>query len=629
MPNAPRLELRKIEEERSRYKRANEAYAKSCQQQGVTVLKAITSRLTSPEEQAVCVKTGCWLGVEEDQAEAKLKEHPFTHVCRDADCTRRSEKHLSHMLSHIHLNGLIFNTAHIRLCKSQVHALSEALTTHGNVSELRANQCNLKGSTAALLLTSLTRSENITVLEMYNNEMSPVSLPYETLCVLFQRLRSVKLSGNPLGFEGVSTIAKAIRNTVCSLSEIYLNDVGMPPKGARVLTEALAAAPTVKILSCRNNSLDALSCCYFSDLLASKKTIYCGDCSEPIGSIHKQDEQPHAFQCCKCGFETMVPDALFRSLERNLCNLSEVHLRGNAFGDSGAEYLSDKLCWAGTLTSLELKDCKLTSIGIACLIRNVSPSLTALNLNGNTICDEGVTAIAAQLNNLNLKTLGLQCVGVTEKGGICLSNALRKDTTIHGLDISGNDLGDGFARHIAETLDVNTSLGSLDIHECGITQRGSICIAASLRDRNRSVTHVDFSKNVSSSQGAAVWAEVILRNKNLVRLSLTNNKLDLFAVSDIISALHENTTLVSIHLFCTAADPRANLSTPETRKYLHSRRTVALPILAERFKEAAELQRKRKAETVACIASQLGTGTRISSMGSMPTLLSLASSVEV
>ena len=50
-----------------------------------------------------------------------------------------------------------------------------------------------------------------------------------------------------------------------------------------------------------------------------------------------------------------------------------------------------------------------------------------------------------------------------EGEGGALAEALRLNSTLTSLDLSGNDLGEGAGRALAETLRLNTSLTSLNL----------------------------------------------------------------------------------------------------------------------------------------------------------------------
>eukprot|EP01059_Diplonema_ambulator_P034847 TRINITY_DN800_c0_g1_i1.p1 TRINITY_DN800_c0_g1~~TRINITY_DN800_c0_g1_i1.p1 ORF type:complete len:685 (+),score=179.48 TRINITY_DN800_c0_g1_i1:102-2057(+) len=647
-----RVDMMQLEEERCRYVQALDVYKDTCRRYGVGEMKGIVARLTVPRVGAVCMKEGCWEGVDnEEDAKRWKEEHPYMHVCREKECGKRSEKHLVHMETHVHLGGLVFNMAHVKIPPLQVQALSEAFASHADLTEVRLNQCHLYGTSAAPLIASLTHSPNLTTLEMYNNSLDPASLPFESFRTLFTRLRVVKLNGNPLGDIGITILSNAIQNcdAPLPLEELYLNDVGLSAAGFRVLMSALPHAKRLRTLAVRSNNLHPSCSAQISQFISGRTVVHCDHCQVPIGSITPTSTKTwFCYSCClllkdpthSC-FSLCIPSPDMPTPSYWYCTncravtgpalthpsqtrtvITELLLRGNDIRDVGAMVVADGLSGAESLKSLELKDCCITGVGVARLIEQCTVNLTALNLNGNHIGDEAAKVLAAYLPQLRLRTLGLQDVKITGQGGIYISEAVRRTGSLQGLDISCNDLGDGFAAHLGETLAVNKVLESLDLHECGMSPVGVVCLTEVLAYKNRSVTHLDFSRNVSSAEGAKGWHDVITLNKTLVRLSLTNNQLDLFGVAAVIDALRTNTTLLSIHLFCTSADRRANFSTPETRRYLHTRRTN-LP----KKDDVQEPPKKHLPLTINAIKAASGLSSTLGA--SMPTLLgSLASSIE-
>uniref|UniRef100_A0A672TJR8 NACHT, LRR and PYD domains-containing protein 3 n=1 Tax=Strigops habroptila TaxID=2489341 RepID=A0A672TJR8_STRHB len=138
-------------------------------------------------------------------------------------------------------------------------------------------------------------------------------------------------------------------------------------------------------------------------------------------------------------------------------SLAELHLGGNAVGDSGVWQLSrglqDPRC---RLHTLRLWQCGLTELSCETLAAVLpdTPSLAELHLGGNAVGDGGVRRLSRGLRDprCRLHTLSLWQCGLS--GACCedVCSVLRAGCTLETLDLSENNLDNGSVRVLCGVL---------------------------------------------------------------------------------------------------------------------------------------------------------------------------------
>jgi len=89
--------------------------------------------------------------------------------------------------------------------------------------------------------------------------------------------------------------------------------------------------------------------------------------------------------------------------------------------------------------------------------------LIALDLSSNQLFDEGCEVLCQVLGSrdIALKSLSLKLNQLTDKSGVSIANALRNDSPLISIILSGNDICDAGASAIAFAMDQNASLKEL------------------------------------------------------------------------------------------------------------------------------------------------------------------------
>eukprot|EP01060_Flectonema_neradi_P025091 TRINITY_DN3392_c0_g2_i1.p1 TRINITY_DN3392_c0_g2~~TRINITY_DN3392_c0_g2_i1.p1 ORF type:complete len:630 (+),score=126.17 TRINITY_DN3392_c0_g2_i1:64-1890(+) len=602
------LDMDIVEIERMRCEAAREAYSNCCRSLQIPELSSIMTRLDAPVDGALCMGgSACRVSemenADETAKEAFVKQHPYTHICTDPDCQKRTEKNWFHMKTHLHLDGLSFIAAHCSIDGQQVVSLSKGLQAHGNVKSLHLNHCSLTPQCVTLLCLALAESgKTVKSIELYNNNMinqNETVLPMQLLSPMTD-LTSLKLSGNKLGDVGVTALASSLQSAT-KLEQLFLNDCDITDAGLRAFGTCFRKS--------RNDPNSGLASLSVLGLRHNHIT--------PIGA--------------KC------LAAVLSNKDDYNCNIADLQLRGNPIGDEGVHYLSSSLLSNSQLKNIELRCTELTAAAVKHLTNfDNCRYVSSLNLNDNTVGDEGVIELtSSSVATGNIKTLGLKNNSISHVGGSALCAALRsgvlKNTV--GIDISSNALGDLFASELAKSLRVNRTLQSIDINNCLITNTGAVAIAAALSEST--LSHLDFSHNVSDSKP---WSSMIVSNSSLVRLSLMNLHLNHSQVADILSALKRNKHLMSVHLYGSSGKD-ANAVNQELKRHIHNRRSYVDRFKSEQHVVSKYQQQQQKCRPVfhhaLCAFNRniyFGMPPLIS-MGltgeSMPSLLDSISSIEV
>ena len=173
-----------------------------------------------------------------------------------------------------------------------------------------------------------------------------------------------------------------------------------------------------------------------------------------------------------------------------------------------------------------------TSVGINALaeVLKVSSSLKSLDLNGNSIRDEGAVAIAqaAQCND-KLESLGLGRNGIRFAGAIEVAKYIRFSSALQNLDLSSNNLTNWgtdslkLGITIAEALKVSSDLKNLDMSFNNLNEDAALSIVRAARHQDK-VEVLGLAMCRIGSAGAAVLADYISFSSALKNLDLTYNR---------------------------------------------------------------------------------------------------------
>ncbi len=175
-------------------------------------------------------------------------------------------------------------------------------------------------------------------------------------------------------------------------------------------------------------------------------------------------------------------------------------------------------------------------------------SLTELYLSGNKIGVHGASVLAGALKeNTSLTELDLSLNNNNDLCAAGLAEALQKNTNLTRLNLSGNYIGDQGATGLAAALQVNTSLTVLNLCHNKIGDQGATGLAAALNE-NASLTELNLSHNNIGDQGATGLATALKENRSLTELHLFYNNIGDVGATGLAETLRKNTVLIKLHL---------------------------------------------------------------------------------
>lgn len=134
-----------------------------------------------------------------------------------------------------------------------------------------------------------------------------------------------------------------------------------------------------------------------------------------------------------------------------------------------------------------------------------------LGTHSSTITTQQLRQLTLALeSNESVVTLGMKCLGISDKGAVQFSSLLRKNQTLTALDLGWNTIGSHGAQHLALALAHNSVLRELHIAgNTDIGDAGAGAIAQVLQHNNRALEVLDLSWTSMSTQGAHKLADAL------------------------------------------------------------------------------------------------------------------------
>lgn len=166
---------------------------------------------------------------------------------------------------------------------------------------------------------------------------------------------------------------------------------------------------------------------------------------------------------------------VFKRFERRLIeriaaddeDLEKVKLNGKRVDDAKLAELSQVLSSNTSITSLHLSNNAIGHEGIAALADALHQNLHVehIDLSGNTIGNKGAAAFAACLkyHNTSVVSLNLQSNGIGDEGAEALLSAVVTNSTIHSLNLKGNDIHSSLLAKIDEALNRSKALFETEV----------------------------------------------------------------------------------------------------------------------------------------------------------------------
>jgi len=183
-----------------------------------------------------------------------------------------------------------------------------------------------------------------------------------------------------------------------------------------------------------------------------------------------------------CGITSAGCVALCKAAGKCIA-LRELRLCGNDIQDAGCTAAAELLTASPTLAKLELKYCKLETPGCSALCEAIgaSFSLEELTLSGNPLSDATARVLAESLKaTISLTKLSLADTALQVTGCKILCEAAARSPLVE-LNLQYNRISQDMMTSIAQFLSVSSRVTRLNLHSCGIDTDGLVAMAEGVR----------------------------------------------------------------------------------------------------------------------------------------------------
>jgi len=383
---------------------------------------------------------------------------------------------------------------------------------------------DLDSNKATILAEEIVKSN--TLRDLYIVEESETIAKAIADNLLHTSLESLELPRNKIGTDRATAIANAIANSK-TLKKLNIASNNIGTTGAIAIANSLKHNHTVKVLDISYNDIGE----------DGFITI-----SEAITNNHSSN--------------LVYPGMEISSSANNVMHntsLEILNMSGNSISDSGAAAIGRAIAYNNTLKQLIIRGTKLTGEGATAIASSFAhnTSLEILDMCYNSIGEDGTIAIGVAVTTNNaLKYLNIGSNNVTPT---IIANMLSHNTSLEVLDISGNDIGDDGVTAIARAITLNKALKKLKMGSHKITVVGSTTIFNSLK-YNTSLEVLVLTVNNLSKSVATTIAQTITINNTLKELhfhwrsNFVISPEDEVSVITIIKSLHCNNSITKLIL---------------------------------------------------------------------------------
>ncbi|KAI3427482.1 uncharacterized protein J3R85_009533 [Psidium guajava] len=306
-----------------------------------------------------------------------------------------------------------------------VTPLLNALRMHGTIAMLNLSH-NLLGNGTMEKLQQIFQSSGQSYgdlsLDLHCNRFGPTALFQICECpVLFERLVVLNISGNRLTDACGSYISTILKNCR-ALYSLNVERCSITSRTINKAAEALEAGSVLTHLYIGHN-----------DLISGNAIIYL---LSKLASLERFSE----LSLSGLKLSKTVVDSLCQMAKR--LSLSGLMLGGTNVGTDGALQLSESLLFENQeLAKLDLSFCGLTAKYFSRqLIETQVCAIVELNLGGNLIKQEGISALASVLVHpqCSIKVLILNKCQLGLSGVVEITQALAENDSLKELNLAGN-----------------------------------------------------------------------------------------------------------------------------------------------------------------------------------------------
>ncbi|KAL0242705.1 hypothetical protein GEMRC1_005268 [Eukaryota sp. GEM-RC1] len=388
-----------------------------------------------------------------------------------------------------------------RFCEKSLTSLRELITVNTTLNFIDLSHCELSSDDILNVFGDISDSSSLTNINLSENNFSFIGLLriFEIFAADDSMISTVDVSPYSINLSSgsIQYQKKITDDDLLYLLDLVNSDVPI----SRISHDGFVNASLHTMLLCielRHSNSDLI------EMYVTPKMLKVGNRS-----------------FCFCPQKTYLgpsPSDLFHLqcfLDR--FGYKKLMLRGCDFYDSHDTSIRDLITASVTLTSVEISYCQLSCRNITKMFSDfkLSPDsvLTRINLNRNSIGNEGlialtealkvnpITEICLQFNSIGnegvtslaealksgttVSTIYLRSNSISNEGAIALADALKYNTTVSLLYLQSNLIGNEGAMALADALEVNTTVKEINLRNNPIDLQTQVNTSSSSRDRMR------------------------------------------------------------------------------------------------------------------------------------------------
>nr|XP_021325358.1 uncharacterized protein rnh1 [Danio rerio] len=348
------------------------------------------------------------------------------------------------------------------------------MDSHSKVEKMKMNNCELTEKSCSVLATVLS-SKTI--------------------------LKELNLNNSRLLDSGVRVICEGLKNIVCELKILKLNKCGLTEESCSALASVLRSdSSSLKDLDLSNNNLQDSGVKLLSDGL--------------------KDSKLEILSLSDCSISEEGYKALASALRSNPSHLIELDLRRNDPGESGVKELLD--VQQDKLTIKFLSPAADEVCQFVTRIVGKNPLLQKeLKLSELTLDFNKVSQLAALVldKHCKLSSIQLNNNSITEEGCAALTSAFNSNPShLIELDLSGNKLADSGMKNICCLLqNVQCRLEKVKLSRCNITAEGYKALASALKSNPSHQIKLDLTGNYPGPSGLSWFFKLFVGDMGILK----------------------------------------------------------------------------------------------------------------
>ena len=345
------------------------------------------------------------------------------------------------------------------------------------------------------------------------------------------------LAFNDIYEDGATAIAKVLQSSSSVVISLSLMGNPIGGKGLQLISEALITNTTLVELDLRHCSLviSAVNSSIVTEMLHKNKTLE---------RLNLSDNQGISDTGLSYIAEGLIMNTSLNELDLSYCSLSIL--------DENGPVVTEMLIKNKTLKTFNLSNYKSEGMILMSYIAEGLKRNSALEeLTLSNVTAQGgkslATAIATN-TSIALVRLDINNIEITKDSGPAFVDMLQNSSLEHISLTSSHSLSDVGVSFIAEGLQKNATVKSLNLRDCNITSSGVKCLAEMLKV-NSSLTNLDIDDNPIRDEGLAHLAEALKMNMTLTDLSVKFCEITDAGVASLTDSLHMNGTLKDLCLY--------------------------------------------------------------------------------